>query len=152
MLSLARAITAVLIGLAAAGAAGPTLAEDDAYYPAAAAGKNAPLWERPKFTHFSATRCSPGGAAVDQLVLNRDDVSQTMGPATYTDTARDKSGRQGAGGWTLSGDALIVAGDGFVLDGRWDGPFLTATITRPGGEPVRCRFQVQALRSFTQYQ
>lgn len=153
--SLVRAMLAVWIGLAAAGfVAGPAVADDDdGYYPSTADPKTGPAWERPKFTEFQVLRCSAGALAIDRLVLNRNDVSETTGFATYTDSARDKGYQQGAGGWTLTGDELKVSGDGFELEGRWIGPFLTATITRTaGGEPARCRFQVTALRSFTQYQ
>jgi hypothetical protein len=155
--SLVRAILGALTVLAAASAfVAPAVAdEDDAYYPAAVnpAGKNAPIWERPKFTHFSVMRCSAGALMIDQLVLNRDDARQSKGLATYTDSAKEKGYQSGAGGWALSGDQLKVSGAGFDLVGRWTGAFLTATITRAsGGEPVRCRFQVAALRSFTQYQ
>jgi len=152
--SLARAMTALLLGLAAASlAARPSLAEGgDAYYPTTAPNSG-PQWERPKFTQFTALRCSSGAAVIDQLALNRDDVAQEAGVATFTDVSRDKGLQQRAGGWALKGDELTMSGSGFVLEGRWTGAFLTATITRPGGgEPVRCRFQVQALRSFTQYQ
>jgi hypothetical protein len=155
--SLVRAMLAALIGLAAASSVtGPAMAdEDDAYYPAAAnpGGKTSPLWERPRSTHFSVMRCSAGAVMIDKLVLNRDDVSQSKGFATYTDSAKGKGYQTGAGGWALAGDQLKVSGDGFELVGRWTGPFLTATITRAsGGEPTRCRFQVAALRSFTEYQ
>jgi hypothetical protein len=153
--SLARATLAALIGLAAASLiAGPVVAEEgDAYYPALTNPKTGPEWEQPKSTHFQAVRCSAGALIVDKLVLNRDDVSETKGFASYTDSAKDRGYQTGAGGWTLAGDQLNVSGDGFELAGRWVGPFLTATITRPGGgAPARCRFQVTALRSFTEYQ
>jgi hypothetical protein len=153
--SLARATFAMLIGLAAAGlAAGPAGAgEHDAYRPAAASPKAGPLWERPRSTRFSAVRCSAGAPPIDQLIINRDAAADTAGSATYSEATKDKGVQQGAGGWALSGDQLKVSGDGFQLEGRWVGAILTATITRPqGGTSVRCRFQVTALRSFTQYQ
>jgi hypothetical protein len=151
--SLGRAIAAGGMALAALGAAvGLALAADgDAYYPADAA-KSAPRWERPKSTRFSATRCSTRGAAIDQLVINRGDVADKAGMATYTDATRRQGYEKGAGGWTLDGSELKVSGDGFELEGRWVGALMTAIITRPGGEPVRCRYEVAALRSFTQYQ
>ena len=151
--SLSRAMFAAVIGLVGAGlAAGPARAAAESYRPAAA-GKTGPMWERPRFTRFSAMRCSAGGAKIEELTLNRDDASATKGFATYTDAGKAKGFQQGAGGWALAGDQLKVLGDGFQLEGRWAGAFLTAVITRPeGGEPVRCRFQVAALRSFTQYQ
>lgn len=157
MRSLDRAMLASLLGLALASAiAGQGLAGDeDAYFPTAAeaAGKGAPIWERPRSTQFSVMRCSAGGLMIDKLVLNRDDVADSHGFATYTDAAKGKGYESGAGGWALTGDQLKVSGDGFELVGRWAGPFLTATITRPGGgDPVHCRFEVTALRSFTQYQ
>jgi hypothetical protein len=150
---LVRARLSLMIGLAVAGlGAGQARADDpDAYYPAA--GKDGPMWERPRFTQFSATRCSSGAVLVDQIQLNREDASDTKGSATYTDATRAKGSEKGAGGWVLAGDVLTVKGDGFALEGRWIGAILMATITRPGGgEPVRCRYQVAALRSFTQYQ
>ncbi|MEI9891948.1 MAG: hypothetical protein WDN45_17085 [Caulobacteraceae bacterium] len=153
--ALVRATFAALIGLAAASfRVGPVMAdEDNAYYPTGADARNGPLWERPKFTRFSALRCSAGGVMINELALSRDDASAMMGFATYTDAAKDKGYREGAGGWSLAGDELKVSGDGFELRGRWVGAFLTATITRPkGGDPMRCRFQVTALRSFTLYQ
>lgn len=153
--SLVRAILATCAALAAASLlASPAAAgEADAYYPAAIGSGSAPAWERPKFTQFSVLRCSAGAAAIDKLAINRDDVSQTRGSATYTDSAKGSGDQQGAGAWALAGNQLKVSGDGFKLVGAWTGPFLTATITRPGGlAPARCRFQVTALRSFTQYQ
>lgn len=152
--SLGRAMAAGCMALVALGSAvGLAAAADrDAYYPADA-GKNAPRWERPKSTHFSVTRCNARGAVVDQLVINRDDVADNTGFATYTDATRTQGYEQGAGGWTLDGADLKVSGDGFELKGRWVGALMSATITRPGGgEPVRCRYEVPALRSFTQYQ
>lgn len=154
MRSLDRAMLAMCIGLAAAGLAARSATADDgdAYYPAAAENSG-PLWERPKFTQFQVLRCSAGTSVIDKLALNRDDVSQTQGFATYTDSAKSQGYQAGAGGWALAGNQLKVSGDGFELAGAWSGAFLTATITRPGGAtPARCRFQVTALRSFTQYQ
>jgi hypothetical protein len=144
---------ALLIGLVATGlSAGPTRADDaDAYRPAAA-DRNAPRWERPRFTRFSATRCSSGAAVVDQIQLNREDAADAKGSATYTDASRAKGSEKGAGDWSLVGDRLTVMGEGFSLEGRWAGAILTATITRASGEAVSCRYQVAALRSFTQYQ
>lgn len=151
--SLGRAMAAGMVLAAmmtSVGLAAP--AGEDAYYPADA-GRNAPRWERPKSTHFSATRCSSRAAVVDQLVINRDDVADSTGFATYTDATRAQGYEHGAGGWTLDGADLLVSGDGFELKGRWVGALMNATITRPGGgEPVRCRYEVPALRSFTQYQ
>ena len=112
-----------------------------------------PIWERPKLTHFSARRCGAGASAINDLILSRDNASQTMGLATYSDSTRDKGYEHGAGGWTLTGTDLRVAGDGFTLEGRWVGPFLTAVITRSVTQnQQRCRFEVPALRSFTEYQ
>jgi hypothetical protein len=154
MASLVRATFAALIGLAAASLlAGPAAADDGDAFAPPTDSQAGPLWERPKYTQFSVMRCSAGALVIDKLAINRDDVSEMMGFATYTDSAKDRGYQEGAGGWTLAGDQLTVSGDGFELVGRWSGPFLTATITRPGGgEPARCRFQVTALRSFTQYQ
>ena len=72
--------------------------------------------------------------------------------ARATDAARRQGYEKGACCWTLDGSELKVSGDGFELRGRWVGALMTATITRPGGAPVRCRYEVAALRSFTQYQ
>jgi hypothetical protein len=142
------------MGLAAASlTAGPAAADDDVVRPAKVEPINAePLWERAKFTQFQVMRCSPGAQAIDKLALNRGDASQTTGPATYSDSAKAKGAQDGAGDWALAGNELKVSGDGFELTGDWSGALLTATITRPGGETARCRFQVNALRSFTQYQ
>ena len=153
--SLVRAMLSALSVLAVAGfTVGQAVADDgDGYYPSTLDPKTGPAWERPKFTEFQVMRCNVRGLTVDRLVINRDDVAAMTGFATYTDSAKDKGYQQGAGGWQLAGDQLKVSGDGFELEGRWIGPFLTATITREsGGEPVRCRFQVTALRSFTEYQ
>jgi hypothetical protein len=151
---LVRATLATLLAFNAASfTVRPAVADDgDAYYPASVGGRNGPEWERPKFTQFKVTRCSAGALAIDKLALNRNDVSQSKGPATYTDAAKATSVQAGAGDWSLAGSQLKVSGDGFVLVGRWTGALLTATITRPGAEPARCRFQVTALRSFTEYQ
>jgi hypothetical protein len=112
-----------------------------------------PIWERPRLTHFSARRCGAGASAINDLILSRDNASQTTGMATYSDSSRDKGYEHGAGGWTLNGVTLRVDGDGFTLEGRWVGPFLTAVITRSVTQnQQRCRFEVQALRSFTEYQ
>jgi hypothetical protein len=144
-------LLAMAFGAAGLGT-GSAVAGDDAYYPAGA-DKAGPRWERPKSTHFSVTRCSSRTAVIDQLVINRDDISEKAGLASYTDATRGKGYEQGAGGWTLAGNDLKVSGDGFELQGRWVGALMTATITRPGGgEPVRCRYEVAALRSFTEYQ
>ena len=112
-----------------------------------------PIWERPKLTHFSASRCAGGAPAINDLVLSRDNASLNAGMASYSDSARDKGYEHGAGGWTLTGVDLRVEGDGFTLVGRWVGPFLTAVITRSVTQSQqRCRFEVPALRSFTEYQ
>jgi hypothetical protein len=112
-----------------------------------------PIWERPKLTHFSARRCGAGASAVNDLILSRDDAGKTAGQATYVDLTRDKGYEHGAGGWTLNGVTLRVEGEGFTLEGRWVGPFLTAVITRSVTQSQqRCRFEVPALRSFTEYQ
>ena len=150
--SLIRAMFALLIGLVAAVAvAGSAAADPDEAH--AQAAKDGPLWERAKYTHFSAMRCSSGAALIDQLTINRNEASETSGHASYTDATRDKGYETGAGGWSLTGDELKVSGDGFRLEGRWVGPFLTAVITwTDGSSPVRCRFQVPALRQFTEYQ
>lgn len=151
-----RAWVALLIGFAVAGFTRATVAADTiaAYVPVAAAPENdAPTWERPKLTRFSAMRCSAGGAFIDQLVINRDEVAQTRGGATYSVAGDDAVRSQGAGGWALTGADLTVTGAGFVLEGRWVGALLTATIVRAGdSQPLRCRFQVAALRAFTHYQ
>jgi hypothetical protein len=154
--SLVRAISGLALTafvLASAAAVAPALAAG-AYYPATADPTKGPLWEQPKITRFAATRCGAGAkATVDQIVLNRDDVRQQAGFATYTDASRDLGYEHGAGGWSLKGPDLTLSGDGFQLRGRWIGPFLTATITwTDSRQPVRCRFQVNTLRSFTQYQ
>jgi hypothetical protein len=112
-----------------------------------------PIWERPKSTHFSAQRCGGDSPVINNLILNRDNSSQNAGMATYSDSARDKGYERGAGGWTLNGVTLRVEGAGFVLEGRWVGPFLTAVITRSVSQnQLRCRFVIPALSSFTEYQ
>lgn len=124
----------------------------NAYYPATVDPGRGPEWERPKLTRFSATRCGPG-SIIDEVTLSRDDQSKLTGFATYTDAGRDKGHEHGAGGWSLDGERLRVEGDGFVLEGRWVGAVLTATITRGESHPAqRCRYQVAALRSFQQFQ
>jgi hypothetical protein len=152
--SLIRAMFALLIGLAAAGSVAAVADPDDSASPIAAdPATGAPRWERPKLTRFSAMRCGAGEAIVGDLVINRSDSSQTGGPATYDMAGTDVGFGMGVGGWTLTGADLTVTGDGFVLRGRWVGAFLTATIVRAGHpHPVRCRFQVAALRRFTEYQ
>ena len=154
--SLVRAMFALLIGLAMAGSvAGASVADpdDSSSQIAPDPGSGAPQWERPKLTRFSAMRCSTGAAVVDDLVINRSDSSQTRGAATYDVPGADIGSGMGVGGWVLTGADLKVTGDGFELQGRWVGAFLTATIVRSGyPQPVRCRFQVAALRKFTQYQ
>jgi hypothetical protein len=157
--SLARATLCAWMLFAVASLAAASLAvaparagEADTYYPAGAGGRTAPVWERPKFTQFSVLRCSAGALVIDKLALNRGDASATRGSATYTDSAKGADGQDGAGDWALAGNHLKVSGDGFELVGDWTGALLTATITRPGERPARCRFQVTALRSFTHYQ
>ena len=151
---LVRATLTASIVLAAAslGAGRASAGDDEAYYPASAGARNGPGWERPKFTQFQVMRCSAGALPIDKLALNRADISQSKGSATYNDSAKDGGAPDGAGDWALAGNQLKVSGDGFELVGDWTGALLTATITRPGGQPARCRYQVNALRSFTQYQ
>lgn len=154
--SLERAISGSALAVLAwglAAACAPAVAAG-AYYPAAIDPAKGPLWEQPKITRFAATRCGAGAkAVVNSLVLNRDDVREQQGQATYVDASRALGYEHGAGGWSLKGAQLTVSGDGFELQGRWIGPILTATITRTDShEQTRCRFQVNTLRSFTQYQ
>ena len=164
MTPLTSATLALSMVLAAASlTAGPARADDaNAYYPAGADGRsgparndparNDPVWERPKSTQFQVMRCSVDAQIIDKVTLNRDSTSETKGAATYSDAAKGEGGQGGAGDWSLAGNRLKVSGDGFELVGDWSGALLTATITRPGERPARCRFQVNALRSFTQYQ